>query len=120
MGRVGDVPNGIEILTEADYFTLGLQKNSYLNVGIFVASYEAYFKPFAENLGYQKLRHWDIEIKRIAACSLSLMCPLNPQFMAKELLPSLVNYLKEDTMAIRLGSIIGIGEILIGLSGRSH
>jgi hypothetical protein len=53
-----------------------------LNVGIFVASYEPYFKPFAEHLGYQKLRHWDIEIKKISACSLSLMSCLNPEFMA--------------------------------------
>ena len=83
VGRVGDVPNGIEILTEADYFTLGMQKNAFLNVAIFVASYEAYFKPFVEHLAYQKLRHWDLEVKRIGACSLSLMCPLNPSFIAK-------------------------------------
>jgi hypothetical protein len=54
-----------------------------LNVAIFVASYPPYFKPFIEHLCYQKLRHWDLEIKRIAACSLSLMCPLNPYFVAK-------------------------------------
>jgi hypothetical protein len=60
VGRVGDVPNGIEILTEADYFTLGPQKNAFLNVAIFVASYNDYFKPFVEHLCYQKLRHWDL------------------------------------------------------------
>ena len=106
-------------MTEADYFTLGLQKNAYLNVAIFVASYDAYFKPFVEHLCYQKLRHWDLEMKRIAACSLSLMCPLNPKFVARELLPSLTKYLNSDIMNIKLGSIIGIGEILLGLKGKS-
>jgi hypothetical protein len=120
VGRVGDVPNGIEILTEADYFTLGLQKNAYLNVAIFVGSYTAYFKPFVEHLCYQKLRHWDLEIKRIAACSLSLMCPLNPHFISKEILPALLNYLDFDSMSVKLGTIIGIGEILLGLKGLSH
>lgn len=83
MGRVGDVPHGIEILTEADYFTLGPQKNAYLNVAIFIASYEEYFKPFVEHLCHQKLRHWDLDVKRIAACSLSMMVSLNPSFVGR-------------------------------------
>jgi hypothetical protein len=85
-----------------------------------VASYEPYFKPFVEHLGYQKLRHWDLEIKRISACSLSLMCPINPKFMAQELMPALINYMQADAMTTKLGSIIGISEILIGLAGKSH
>lgn len=83
VGRVGDVPHGIEILTEADYFTLGPQKNAYLNVAIFIASFEEYFKPFVEHICHQKLRHWDLEVKRISACSLSLMVPLNPAFVGR-------------------------------------
>lgn len=48
------------------------------------------------------------------------MCPLNPLFVAKEVLPSLKNYLEFDSMNVKLGSIIGIGEILMGLNGLSH
>lgn len=61
-----------------------------------------------------------MEIKRIAACSLSLMCPLNPSFVANEMLSSLLKYLGSDQQSVKLGSIIGIGEILLGLKGLSH
>jgi len=48
------------------------------------------------------------------------MCPLNPIFISKEILPSLLNYLDSDSMNVKLGTIIGIGEILMGLKGLSH
>jgi hypothetical protein len=37
VGRQGSFPHGIEILTEADYFTLGNRTHSYLQVSCFVA-----------------------------------------------------------------------------------
>jgi hypothetical protein len=48
------------------------------------------------------------------------MCPLNPSFIAKEVLPALAQYLKADSMNTRLGTLIGIGEILLGLKGLSN
>lgn len=36
VGRQGNFPHGIEILTEADYFTLSNRTNAYLNVSCFV------------------------------------------------------------------------------------
>ena len=36
VGRQGTFPHGIEILTEADYFTLSNRVNAYLNVSCFV------------------------------------------------------------------------------------
>ncbi len=89
-------------------------------MAIFIASYEEYFRPFVEHLAYQKLRHWDLEVKRIAACSLSLMVPLNPQLFGGEVLPALVNYLDSESLSVRLGSVIGLSEVLLGLRGKSH
>ena len=45
------------------------------------------------------------------------MSPLNPTFLAKDMLPALSKYLKVDSLNVKLGSIIGIGEILLGLKG---
>lgn len=36
VGRQGNFPHGIEILTEADYFTLSNRVNAYLNVSCFI------------------------------------------------------------------------------------
>ena len=46
------------------------------------------------------------------------MSPLNPEFMAQELLPALTKYLNHDKLSVKLGSIIGIGEVLLGLKGK--
>ena len=48
------------------------------------------------------------------------MSPLNPTFLAKEMLPALAKYLKSDSQNVKLGSIIGISEVLLGLKGLSH
>ncbi len=37
VGRQGNFPHGIEILTEADYFTLSNRVNAFINVSCFVA-----------------------------------------------------------------------------------
>lgn len=82
MGRQGYFPHGIDILTEADYFTLGLIGNAYLNIAPFIASYPAYFACFVENLAFSKLKHWELELRRLAAASISVITPLNPEFVA--------------------------------------
>jgi hypothetical protein len=48
------------------------------------------------------------------------MVPLNPAFFGLQILQSLLNYLKSDIINVKLGTIIGIGEILLGLKGLSH
>lgn len=35
-------------------------------------------------------------------------------------MPALVKYMQADAMSTKLGSIIGIGEVLIGLAGKSN
>ena len=47
VGRQGhaNFPHGIEILTTADYFTLGVRSNAYLGIAKFVASFEKYRRP---------------------------------------------------------------------------
>ena len=44
----------------------------------------------------------------------------NPNFIQDKILPCLVNSSTDDMIFVRHGSIYGIGDILIGLSGKSH
>ena len=55
IGRQGHFPHGIEILTEADYFTLGSRNNCYFNISIFIAQYEEYYKPIVDYLYSNRL-----------------------------------------------------------------
>lgn len=120
VGRQGNFPRGIEIITEADYFSLGVRNNSYLIVSIFVGHYKEYFKYFAEHLCKVKLSHCDIEIRKISAATLSLLAPMDPQFMVEELVPYLIPNCTHTNFYVRHGAILGLGQILLGLSGRNR
>jgi len=52
--------------------------NSYLNVGLYICHFKAYFDSFVDHLAFNKLKHWELDLRRLAAASLALMTPINP------------------------------------------
>ncbi|PKU63775.1 hypothetical protein MA16_Dca010693 [Dendrobium catenatum] len=58
IGRQGDFPHGIDIVSSADYFSLASRTNSYLNIAVSIAKYEEYLCPFVEELLSYKISHW--------------------------------------------------------------
>jgi hypothetical protein len=52
VGRQGNFPHGIEILTEADYFTLSNRVNAYLNVSCFVGQFPEYLASMMQHLAF--------------------------------------------------------------------
>ena len=59
VGRQGTFPHGIEILTEADYFTLSNRVNAYLNVSCFVGQFDEYWLSMLKYLSDVQLKHWE-------------------------------------------------------------
>lgn len=45
VGRLGNFPYGIDILTEADFYTVGVRSNAYLQISDFVAQFSEYRRP---------------------------------------------------------------------------
>lgn len=45
VGRLGNFPHGIDILTVADFFTVGVRTNSYLEISEFISQYDEYKLP---------------------------------------------------------------------------
>lgn len=68
VGRQGgtNFPNGIDILTRADFFTLGSRPRAYLTVAPFVAAFPAYFGPMTRHVAEVKLRHWERSTRELA------------------------------------------------------
>ena len=57
-------PHGIEIITVADYFSLGNRNNSYLTIAPSVAKLDAELHiALKDHLINIKLAHWDAEIR---------------------------------------------------------
>lgn len=65
VGRQGDqnFPLGIDIITLADYFSLGNRTASYLDIAPQIAQMnEMYWNTFVVHLQKVKICHWDIEV----------------------------------------------------------
>lgn len=118
VGRQGNFPHGIEILTEADYFTVGVALNAFVNVGLYVSSFDVYFEFFVRHLVQNRLRHQDEQIRQKAAAALGVMVPLNPAFMVEEVLPQLVEMTQDVMLNTRHGAFFAIADVLLGLAGR--
>ncbi len=94
--------------------------NAYLNVSCFVAQFSEYFPSMVNHLAFIKLKHWEPAIRELAAQSLAAITPLNPDYVVKEILPKLVDSCLDKALHVRHGAILGVAEILVGLSGNSH
>lgn len=49
VGRLRTFPHGIDILTRADFFSVGLRTHSYLEVSDYIAQYTEYSQPLIGN-----------------------------------------------------------------------
>ena len=119
VGRQGSFPHGIEILTEADYFTLGNRNHAYLHVSCFIAQFSEYLNFMINHLIDHKLKHWDIVIRQLAGCALSVLVPFAPDYFIKNVVSGLLNNAYNSNLVVRHGTILGTAETILGLAGKS-
>lgn len=115
VGRLGNFPHGIDILTAADFYTVGLRSNSFLVISDFIAKYEEYTIPLIDHLLELKSGHWDITIRELTAKALSRLTHHNPNYLVDNVLPKLFKNTSSIDINVRHGSITAIGEVLLAL-----
>jgi len=118
VGRQGYFPHGIEIITEADYFTLGNKNYCYLNIATFIAQYVDYSKKIIDYLAYNRVQHVEIAIRQVGAETLGLLVPFQPDYIISDIITNLLKQFLSNNINVRHGSIIGLGYILVGLRGK--
>lgn len=118
VGRQGheNFPNGIEILTAADYFTLGNRTHAYLEVAPFAGRFPHYRYAFIDHLVVVKLRHWDVSIRELAARSLARMVPLDPRHFADSVLDKLLSLSLDPELLTRHGACLAAAEVVLALA----
>uniref|UniRef100_M4BSB0 Uncharacterized protein n=1 Tax=Hyaloperonospora arabidopsidis (strain Emoy2) TaxID=559515 RepID=M4BSB0_HYAAE len=120
VGRQGrtNFPNGIDLLTKADYFTVASLRHAYLDVSVFVAKYPEYRYSLLEHLISSKIVHWDVQIRALAAAALGKIGTFDPPYAMIRLFPKLLEYaLAPDVeVIIRHGAVISIAELLMCLA----
>lgn len=120
VGRQGraNFPNGIDLLTKADYFSVSNLRHAYLDVSVFIAKYPEYRYHLLEHLISTKISHWDVQIRTHAAAALGRIATLDPTFAMTRLFPRLLtSALSPDVEVItRHGATIALAELLMSLA----
>ncbi|XP_015120199.1 tubulin-specific chaperone D [Diachasma alloeum] len=115
VGRQGNFPYGIDILTVADYFEVGVRSNAYLKISVHIAQYKEYTVPIIDHLVQRKIGHWDTAIRELSAKALGNLTFRDVYYMVETVLPTLIDNLGSVDLNVRHGSILAIAEILEAL-----
>ncbi|XP_067237533.1 tubulin-specific chaperone D [Chanodichthys erythropterus] len=111
VGRQGTFPHGIDIVTAADYFTVGNLNNCYLTISVYIAGFEEYTKPLIDHLVAMKINHWDGVIRELATKALHNLTAKSPEYMASTVLPQLLPMATGMDLHRRHGAILACAEI---------
>lgn len=115
VGRLGTFPHGIDIMTTADFYTVGLRTNSYLNISDFIAQYEEYTIPLIDHLVDMKSGHWDITIRELTAKTLNKLTARNIDYMINTVLTKLLEKSQSIDVNVRHGVVLALGEIILAV-----
>ena len=119
VGRQGalNVPHGIELVTTADYYSLGNRTDSYLGLAKCISSFDEYRRPIIRHLATVKLFHWDLAIRKLASQSLAGIAVLDIDFAATCIIPTLLDQCLDDRfLNVRHGATIGVAEVILSVS----
>jgi hypothetical protein len=116
VGRQGNFPHGIEILTRADYFTLSNRQNAYLEISYFIAQYPEYCQSLINDLVRVKLQHWDKSIRELTALTLYKLCDRDVIYMGETIVPALIPECFSSDLNTRHGALICLSEVMKALS----
>ncbi|KAF9924456.1 hypothetical protein FBU30_005578 [Linnemannia zychae] len=109
VGRMGIFPHGIDIVTVADYFSIGNINNSFLNVAPYIAGFEEYRRYLSEHLVNVVITHWDIAVREVASESMARIAVLDLDFACNTIIPSLTKNATSLDGTIRHGALIALG-----------
>ncbi len=115
VGRQGQFPHGIDILTKADYFAVSQQTNCYLNLSVFIAQFSEYTELLIDHLLEYKFNHWDIEIRELTSKALFNLTSCCPEHMSTKVLTKLLTLCLHFDLNTRHGAVLATSEIIHAL-----
>lgn len=99
VGRQGTFPNGIDVVTIADYWTISVCRHSYLVVAPQIAHIGEYRRCLVDHLVDRKLQHQDVQIRILASKGLAKL--------AEEASDSTLVYMNEHVLPALLDRALG-------------
>ena len=117
VGRQGNenFPDGIEIITIADYFSLGNRTNAYLTIAPEVAKMnDSFHEVLMDHLISSKICHWEPEMRSLASKALAELAIINTTRTIAAL-EKLLESSFSTNFTTRHGSILSVAEITLAL-----
>jgi len=116
VGRQGTLSHGIDIVTAADFFAVGIRSNAYLEISVYIAQFPEYTHAMVDHLVDVKLEHWDRAIRELAAQALSRLCARCPEYVREQLRSKVVKYALSADLNARHGSVLALGHAVSALA----
>ncbi|CAG8463919.1 114_t:CDS:10 [Diversispora eburnea] len=116
VGRLGVFPHGIDIITTADYFTVGNKVNAFLEISVKIAKFEEYKHHMIDHLRTITISNWDKRMRELGAKALHNLTRLDLDYMINIVLPYLIPLAKSPDMDTRHGALLATGEICLSWS----
>ncbi|KAL6732232.1 hypothetical protein Aduo_003014 [Ancylostoma duodenale] len=114
VGRQANFPDGVALLTIADYFAVGNRWRCYTKVCVEVVRFPKYADAIIDHLLENKVTHWDEVVREQAAIALSLLAPFHPQYL-KQRLSTLLSGCNTPNPVHRHGYLLALSHALQGL-----
>lgn len=117
VGRLGNIPHGIEILTTVDNKAVGLTRRAFVELSKFVAQFNDHLHPFISHLLERKINHGDCEIRELSGEALANLIELTPdQTISDFILPQLLTMSNSSDLPTKHGGITALGSVILALS----
>ena len=114
VGRQGQFPHGIDILTKCDYYAVSQLQNCYLHLSKFIAEFDEYRQPVIDHLLEYKFNHWDQAVRELTSKALFNLTDCCPEYMASVVVPQLLKHSFSIDLNTRHGALLSLGEIIHG------
>ncbi|CAL8141167.1 unnamed protein product [Orchesella dallaii] len=115
VGRQGNFPHGIDIVTVADYFSIGNRQNAFTNISLEIGKFEIYTKPMIDHLVELKFNYFDAMVRELAAEALGKLGQFEPDYMITQILPKLIPLCYDLDTFTSNGALYSVGHILVKL-----
>ena len=113
VGRLGQFPHGIDIVTVADYFSLGAKVHASLTVAPYICQFDEYRVPMLEHILDAKLTHWERCTRALATQTIGVLGALDPHWILNVGLPTALDRACDSDLPTRHGAILAVGEMIL-------
>ncbi|GMT27656.1 hypothetical protein PFISCL1PPCAC_18953, partial [Pristionchus fissidentatus] len=115
VGRQRSFPDGIALITLADYFAVGNRKRCYSQLAYEVAAFPKYTRHLIDHLVEEKITHWDEVVREQTASCLGRLAVRDEEYLRETMRGEIMKGMEAKSVMDRHGFIVAAAEVYAGL-----